>query len=150
MGSRRKLEKLKRTSELTEAEWQRELKHIDNQLTHVLDVFNFLEELFRLGNESEAAFAAFNTAPLFWTVFRDCLEESVFMGLGRLCDPSPDAIDVRRMLAGAMEHPEFFSAEALRRRPAERDLAGELADGLVASAWMPGSGADFRFLKNAV
>jgi len=55
MGSRRKLGKLKPTSELTEGEWVRELEHIDNQLTHVLDVFNFLEELFRLSNESEPA-----------------------------------------------------------------------------------------------
>ena len=142
--------KLKPTRELTEGAWVRELEHIDSQLTHVLDVFNFLEELFRLSNESEAAFGAFNTAPLFWTVFRDCLQESLFMGLGRLCDLSPDVVNVRRVLAGAMAHPEFFSAEALRRRLAERDLRGELADDLVASAWVPGGGTDLRFLKEAV
>src|ERR1035438_9173583 len=126
MGNRRKLGKLKATSELTEAEWLWELEHIDNQLTHVLDVFNFLEELFRLSNESEAALGAFNTTPLFWHVFRDCLQESMFMGLSRLCDPSCDAVNVRRVLAGAMDHPEFFSAEALRRRVAKRDPTATL------------------------
>ena len=75
MGSRRKLCKLKPTNELTEDEWVQELEYIDNQLTHVLDVFNFLEELFRLINESEAALLAFKTTPLFWNVFRDCLED---------------------------------------------------------------------------
>lgn len=65
MGSRKKLVKLKPPTELTEGEWVRELEHIDNELTRVLDVFNFLEELFRLSNESEAAFDAFNTTPLF-------------------------------------------------------------------------------------
>jgi hypothetical protein len=150
MGSRRKLGKLKRTSELTEREWVRELEHIDDQLTHVLDVFNFLEELLRLSNDSKAAFGVFSVTPLFWNVFRDCLQESVFMGLGRLCDPSGDAVTLRRVLAGAMDHSEFFSAEALRRRLAERDLQGSLADDLVASAWVPGSGAEFRFLKKAV
>ena len=105
MRSRRKLGKLKPPSELTEGEWVRELEHIDNQLTHVLDVFNFLEELFRLSNESEAALGAFNTTPLFWHVFRDCLQESMFMGLGRLCDPSSDVVNVtldtlRQLVAG--------------------------------------------------
>ena len=147
MGSRRRLGKLKPTSELTEGEWVRELEHIDNQLTHVLDVFNFLEELFRLSNESEAALGAFNTTPLFWHVFQDCLQESMFMGLGRLCDPSCDVVNVRRVLAGAMDHPEFFSAEALRWRVAKRDLTESLANHLMASAWVPGRPADFRFLK---
>lgn len=150
MGSRRKLGKLKATRELTEGEWVRELEHIDNQLTHVLDVFNFLEELFRLSNESEAALDAFNTTPLFWHVFRDCLQESLFMGLGRLCDLSSDVVNVRRVLLGAMAHPEFFSEEALRRRVAKRDLTESLANHLMASAWVPGSGADLRFLKDAV
>ena len=139
MGSRKELEKLKPTRELTEGEWVRELEHIDNQLTHVLDVFNFLEELFRLSNESEAALGAFNTTPLFWNVFRDCLQESMFMGLGRLCDRSDDAVNVRRVLAGAVGHPEFFSAEALRRRVAKRDLTESLANHLMAVAWVPGS-----------
>jgi hypothetical protein len=58
MGSRRSLGKLKPVSELTEREWIRELEHIDRQLTHVLDVFNFLEEIFGLSNESEAALGA--------------------------------------------------------------------------------------------
>jgi len=150
MGSRKKMEKLKSTSELTEGEWVRELEHIDNQLTHVLDVFNFLEELFRLSNESEAALGAFNTTPLFWHVFRDCLQEAMFMGLGRLCDPSSDVVNVRRVLAGAMDRPEFFSTEALRRRFAKRDLTESLANHLMTSAWVPGSGADFRFLKKEV
>jgi hypothetical protein len=150
MGNRRKLGRLKLTSGLTESEWVRELEHIDNQLTHVLDVFNFLEELFRLSNESEAALGVFNTTPLFWHVFRDCMQESMFMGLGRLCDPSSDAVNVRRVLAGAMDHPEFFSAEALRRRLVKRGLTESLSNYLLESAWVPGSRADFRFLKKEV
>jgi hypothetical protein len=150
MAGRKRVVKLKRTSELTEAEWELELRHIDDQLVHILDVFNFLEELSRLSNESEVALGAFNATPLFWHVFRDSLQESMFMGLGRLCDSSSDAVDVRRVLRVAMDHPEFFSAEALRRRVTERGLTESLADHLVASAWVPGSGADFRFLKKAV
>jgi hypothetical protein len=150
MGSRKKLEKLKPANELTEGEWVLELEHIDNQLTHVLDVFNFLEELFRLSNESDAALVAFNTTPLFWNVFQDCLQESMFMGLGRLCDISPDVVNVRRVLAGAMGHPEFFSAEALRRRLAKRGLTESLANDLMANAWVPDSGADFRFLQKEI
>jgi len=150
MGSRRKLEKLKRTSELNEDEWIRELEHIDDQLTHLFDVFNFLEELVRLSNESEAALVAFNTTPLFWHVFRDCLQESLFMGLGRLCDTARDVINVRRVLEGAMGHPEFFSAEALRRRVAKRGLTESLANHLIDGAWAPDGGADFRLLQKEV
>src|ERR1017187_1165022 len=150
MGNRRRLGKLPPTSELTEDDWVRELKHVDDQLTHVLDVFNFLEELIRLSNESEAALGAFNTTPLFWHVFRDSLQESMFMGLGRLCDPSSDVVNVSRILAGAMDHPDFFSQEALVRRLAKRDLTESLANHLVENAWVPNSGSDFRPLKSAV
>jgi hypothetical protein len=150
MTNRKKLGKLKPICELTEGAWVRELEHIDSQLTHVLDVFNFLEELSRLSNESEAAFGAFNTAPLFWTVFRDCLQESMFMGLGRLCDHSPDVVNVRRVLMGAMAHAEFFSKEALRRRVIERGLTESLMNHLIGSAWVPGDEADLCFLRNAV
>jgi len=150
MGSRRELEKLKATREVTEAEWVLELEHIDNELTHVLDVFNFLEELFQLSNESEVALGAFNTTPLFWQVFRNCLQESLFMGLSRLCDPSCDVVNVGRVLSGAMGHPEFFSAEALRRRFAKRGLTESLANHLMASASAPDGGEDFRFLKKEV
>ena len=58
MENRKKLEKLDLITKLTEADWVRELEHIDNQLAHVLDVFNFLEELFRLSSESAAALDA--------------------------------------------------------------------------------------------
>src|SRR5580698_8193229 len=94
-----KLGNLKPMSELTEDDWVGELKHIDDQLTRVLDVFNFLEELIRLSNESDAALSAFNTTPLFWNVFRDSLQESMFMGVGRLCDISSDVVNVGRVLA---------------------------------------------------
>jgi hypothetical protein len=150
MGSRKELVKLKPTTELTEGEWVLELEQIDNQLVHVLDVFNFLEELFRLSKESEVALNTFNITPLFWNVFRDCLQESLFMGLSRICNPSCDAVNVGRVLDGAMAHPEFFSAEALRRRVTGRGLTESLADHLMANAWPPDSGADFRFLKQEV
>jgi hypothetical protein len=150
MGSRKKLDGLKDPRELTEGEWVLELEHIDAQLTHLLDVFNFLEELFRLSNESKAALDAFDANPLFWSVIRDCLQESMFMGIGRLCDPSCDAVNVMRVLTGAMGHHEFFSAEALRRRVFQRGLTESLANHLLASAWIPRTGAELRFLKEEV
>lgn len=122
--------------------------HIDNEVTHVVDIFNFLEEINRLSSESEAAFDAFNEAPLFWNIHRDCLQESLFMGLGRLCDSSPDAINVNRVLTAAMIHPEFFSEQNLRRRFKER-LSKEQADNIVADAWVPKDKADFKYLKKA-
>ena len=150
MGNRRDLAKLPRTNELTEDDWLRELKHIDDQLTRVLDAFNFLEELIRLSNESEPALSAFNKTPLFWHVFRDSLQESMFMGLGRLCDNFPDVINVSRVLQGAMGHPEFFSKEALRRRLTKRGLTDSLAEHLIKTAWCPESGPDFKPLKTAI
>jgi HEPN superfamily AbiU2-like protein len=150
MGNRMKLGNLKPTSELTEEDWVGELKHIDDQLTRVLDVFNFLEELIRLSNESDVALSAFNTTPLFWNVFRDSLQESMFMGVGRLCDISSDVVNVGRVLAGAMGHAEFFSKEALRRRLAKRDLTDSLADHLIENAWVPENGSALRPLKTEI
>ncbi|SEG62892.1 hypothetical protein SAMN05421819_3927 [Bryocella elongata] len=145
-----KLGKMTPTNELTEDGWITQLKHIGGQVTRVLDVFNFLEELTRLSNESEAALSAFNATPLFWNVFRDSLQESMFMGLGRLCDNSSDVINVSRVLAGAMGHPEFFSKEALRMRLLKRKLTDSLADHLLENAWFPVSAEDFKPLKGAV
>ena len=150
MGNRMKFGNLKPTSELTEDDWVGELKHIDDQLTRVLDVFNFLEELIRLSNESDVALSAFNTTPLFWNVFRDSLQESMFMGVGRLCDISSDVVNVGRVLAGAMGHAEFFSKEALRRRLAKRDLTESLADHLIENAWVPENGSALRPLKTEI
>jgi len=150
MSIKKTATKLKPTHKLSEAEWLHELKHIESEVIHVVDVFNFLEEIVRLGNESEAAFEAFNATPLFWRVHRDCLQESLFMGLGRVCDSSPDAINLNRVLNTAMAHPEFFSEQSLRRRLKERSLSKEQADNIVADAWMPKGGADFRYLKKAV
>lgn len=142
--------KLRKITELTEDDWVRELEYIDSQLTHVLDVFNLLEEVFRLSGESEVALGVFNTTPLFWNLLRDCFQESMFMGLGRICDESPDAMNVRRVLNGAMSHFEFFSEEALARRLAKRGLTDSLANYLKESAWAPDSGSDLRFLKDEV
>ena len=150
MGNRKKLVELKPIRDLTETEWIQELEHIDNQLTHILDVVNFLEEFFQLNNKSEAAHRTFNTNPLFWKVLLDCLQESLFMGLGRLCDPSSDAVSVSRVVKGAMSHPEFFSATALRQRLEERKLTKSLDDHLQANAWTPVSGGELRFLKTAI
>ena len=61
MSIKKKAPRLKPTQTLSEAEWLLELKYIYSEVTHVLDVFNFLEEIIRLGNESEAAQDAFNT-----------------------------------------------------------------------------------------
>jgi hypothetical protein len=150
MSTKKKAAKLKPAHKLNEAEWLQELTHIENEVTHVVDIFNFLEEVTRLGNESEAAFDAFNATPLFWNVHRDCLQESMFMGLGRLSDPSSDAINVNRVLSTAMIHPEFFSEQALRGRLKERNLGNEHADNILADAWVPNGSADFKYLKKAV
>jgi hypothetical protein len=82
MGNRKKLGKLDKISELTEADWVGELEHIDKQLAHVLDVFNFLEELFRLSNESEVALGAFNTTPLFWSFGIACKSRCLWAWAG--------------------------------------------------------------------
>jgi hypothetical protein len=150
MSRAKKAAKLKPTQKLVEAEWVQELRHIENEVTHVVDIFNFLDEITRLGNESKVAFDVFNATPLFWNVHRDCLQESMFMGLGRLCDPSPDAINVKRVLTTAMVHPEFFSEQALRQRLKERSLSKEHGDNIVADAWIPKDRADFKYLKKAV
>jgi hypothetical protein len=72
------------------------------------------------------------------------------MGLSRLCDSSHDVVYVKRVLDGAMAHPEFFSTEGLRLRLTERGLTQSLADHLLKSAWEPSGGNDLRFLEKAV
>lgn len=142
---------LKSTQALTEDEWMQELDHIKNEVTHVRNEFNMLEEILRLGDGSDDdALAVFNATPLFWSVVRDCLQESMFMGVGRLCDSAPDAISVRRIFSAATQHPEFFSEQALRRRLQDRNLAKDLADRLIERAWMPKAHKDFSYLKKAI
>jgi hypothetical protein len=134
---------------LTEAEWLEELRFIANEVVHVIDIFNFLEEIIRLGKESEAAFDVLNSEPLFWTVQTDCLQESMFMGLGRLCDESQDAINLNRVLNTAMSHPEFFTKDALIQRMKAQNISEGFLNQLMGRAWIPTTGADFRYLKQA-
>lgn len=135
---------------MTEAEWLEELIQIEGEVTHVVDVFNILEEINRLPIAHSAVYNAFNTEPLFWNTQRDCLQESLFMGLGRLCDSSPDAVDINRVLNTAMVHPEFFSEEALIRRWKANNIAQEHIDNLVVGTWRPKDKSEFRYLKKAI
>lgn len=148
--SKKKTKPLKPIKDLTEAEWFKEFTFIDNEVIHVVDIFNFLEEINRFGAESSAAFNTFNTAPLFWTLYRDCLQESLFMGLGRLCDAAKDVINVHRVLNTAMLHPEYFSQQALRRRIKARNTPEEYIDNLVSDAWIPKDTDDWKYLHKAV
>lgn len=150
MSSPKKTKPLKPIKNLTETEWFKEFMFIENEVIHVVDIFNFLEEINKLGAESEAAFNAFNTVPLFWTLYRDCLQESLFIGLGRLSDAATDAINVRRILNTAMLHPEFFSQQSLRRRIKARNIPDEYIDNLVFDAWIPKEHKDWRYLHKAV
>jgi hypothetical protein len=144
-----KIKSLKPPMNLTESEWLEELRFIANELVHVVDIFNFIEEIVRLGKQSEAAFDVFNTEPLFWRVQTDCLQESMFMGLGRLCDESHDAINLTRVLNTAMAHPAFFTKEALTRRMKAQKISYQFLNQLLGRAWIPSTGADFRYLKKA-
>jgi len=149
MSSKKKLKPLKPFQSLTEAEWLEELRFIANEVSHVIDIFNFLEEIIRLGKESEAAFDVLNSEPLFWRVQTDCLQESMFMGLGRLCDESRDAINVNRVLNTAMAHPEFFAKEAVTSRMKAQNISEHFLNQLLGRAWIPIISADFRYLKKA-
>jgi hypothetical protein len=149
MSSKKKLKPLKPKTSLTEEEWLNELQFISNEVAHVVDIFNFLEEIVRLGKESEAAFDVFNSEPMFWRVQTDCLQESLFMGLGRLCDSAPDAINVNRVLNTAMEHPEFFAKEAVRRRMKAQKISEGFLNQLLSRAWIPKEKVDFKYLKKA-
>lgn len=149
MRSKKKLKPLKPIKSLTDAEWLEELRFIANEAAHVIDVFNLLEEIIRLGKDSEAAFDALNSDSLFWRVQTDCLQESLFMGLGRLCDEAADSINVNRVLGAAMAHPEFFTKEALTRRMKAQNISEHFFNQLIGRSWIPKGGADFRYLKKA-
>lgn len=140
--------KRKSTPSLTEALWLQKLQFIENEVIYILDVFNFLDEIIHLCGEDEAALAAFNTTPLFWNTVKYSMQESMFMGLGRLCDQSGD--NVRNVLEQTKEHVEFFSKEALRRRVMERNLCEAWTDSLIARAWIPNNSADFSDLEAEV
>ncbi|HEY2913913.1 MAG TPA: hypothetical protein VGK21_11180 [Candidatus Angelobacter sp.] len=135
---------------MTEAEWLEELIQIEVEITHVVDIFHILEEINRLPIAHSNVYHAFNKEPLFWNIQRDCLQESLFIGLGRLCDSSPDAIDINRVLNTAMVHPEFFSEEALIRRWEANNVAQEHIDNLLVGTWKPKDRLEFRYLKKAI
>lgn len=141
--------KLKPIKDLNETEWLNELTLIDSEVIHVVDIFNFLEEINRLGLQSVVS-NAFNTTPLFWNVQRDCLQESLFMGLGRLCDAAKDVINIHRVLNTAILHTEFFSEQALRQRIKARKIPDQFIDNLVAHSWIPKEPGDWKYLKKAV
>lgn len=149
MSSRKPLKPLKPKEDLTEPEWLEELQFITNEVAHVVDIFNLLEEIIRLGKESEPALDVLNSNPLFWRVQTDCLQESLFMGLGRLCDESPDVINMHRVLNTAMLHPEFFAKDELARRIKTQNTSEQFLNQLMGRAWVPKHPSDWKYFVKA-
>jgi hypothetical protein len=149
MSNRKKLKPLKRQQNLSESEWLEELRFIANESSHVIDIFHILEEIIRLGKDTEAGFDVLNADSLFWRVHTDCLQESMFMGLGRLCDSSTDAINVHRVLKTAILHPEFFTKKALTQRMKAQSISEQFLNQMLGKAWIPTDSSDWKQLRKA-
>jgi hypothetical protein len=137
------------SNNMTESEFWNELQHLSSEVEHAIDFYYTYEEINHLGTNSEAAFSAFNIDPLFWNIQALSLQTSLFITVSRLFDKSPGALSIHRVLNAASAHPDFFSKQSLAARMTERKIGQEYIDNLVADAWEPNDGSDFRYLKKA-
>lgn len=138
------------STKYAEAEFWNDLQHLSSEVEHALDIFHVYEEIIILGAQSAAAFSAFNNDALFWNTQSLSLQTSLFIILSRIFDKGPDALTVHRVLNAASAHPEFFSKKSLNLRISDRPVERHYLDDIVAGAWTPSNGSEFRYLKKAV
>jgi hypothetical protein len=75
-----------------------------------------LETINELAVHDADILAALNGDALFWNVQTHCLLTSLFITMARVFDAAHEAYSIHKVISQAMEHPEFFSPNALAIR----------------------------------
>lgn len=135
---------------MSEAEYMRLYDVLDGHVDAAIGCFYTDVVLNGYAADNRSVFAFLNRNAAFWNLHRYSLQSTCFMILGRIFDTASDAHSIHALLAATIQHPEFFSKEALRQR--KISLVHGTPDWLedrVNEAWEPTT-SELRSLKKAL
>ena len=101
---------------MSEAEYMRLYDVLDGHVDAAIGCFYTDVVLNGYAADNRSVFAFLNRNAAFWNLHRYSLQSTCFMILGRIFDTASDAHSIHALLAATIQHPEFFSKEALRQR----------------------------------
>lgn len=109
-----------------------------------------MEEINRLALGDAKVFVAMNEQPLFWQAHRAASQAALFMCLGRIFDTGESAKSIHRLVRITRANLHVFSKAALGARKTGYGPKPPWLDVYLQGVWEPQTGADLKFLKDAV
>ena len=135
---------------MTETEYWNHFKQISREIESALEVFHAAEEINRLAQENKEVRRLLEADARFWNIQVSSLQSSLFVILGRLFDSTKGTLSVARFLDETIEHPGYFSKEALMaRRMAGGGPKPDWLNDRMAEAWVPNR-ASLNNLRDAL
>jgi hypothetical protein len=132
---------------MTETEYFRNLGLIRGQVNIAIESFYFERLINQIASEQPAVLEKINRDAAFWNFLLYSLQSTFFMALGRIFDTDSKALSIYRFLSLTVEHPEYFSKEALRARKIRLlHATPDWLDKFIEEAWEP-TKSDLRDLK---
>jgi len=122
---------------MTENEYWKHFKQIEEDIDGALAVFHAEEESHHLAREDERIRRCLDADALFWNMQVASLQSTLFMILGRLFDSTKGTLSISRFLDETVDHPGYFSKDALAARKTAGGPKPDWLDDRIAEAWIP-------------
>lgn len=135
---------------MTESEYWEHVQSVSMEVEDALTVFHTYEEIHKLSLQNDAVFRAFNSNALLWKVQAHSLMTTLFVTLSRIFDRNPNTLSIHRLLNETLQHLQFFSKDALRKRKNDLKIGPEYLDALIDEAWAPADASELRYLKKTL
>lgn len=121
---------------MTETEYWHKCNLLSIEIDDALAIYHTYEQIHQLQATNKTALAVLNADVLFWKVQLYCLKTSLFIVLGRIFDPAPDAHSIQKLVRATQDHPEFFSRDAIANRKSSGGSKPEWLDDYLMSVWI--------------
>ena len=122
---------------MTEREYWKHFKQIEEDIDGALAVFHAEEEIHRLAREDERIRRCLDADAVFWNMQVASLQSTLFMILGRLFDSTKGTLSVSKFLDETVEYLGYFSKDALATRKIAGGPKPDWLDDRIAEAWIP-------------
>lgn len=111
-------------------EFQQELRYLADEIySATLSWHSYLTVNTEI-NANERLLDALNLYPSFWKITFHSLQQNTLLVLGRIFDKNNRSRSIQSIVRVCIEHPEFFSKEALKTRRITEDASVEKAEWL--------------------
>jgi hypothetical protein len=122
---------------MTEREYWNHFEQLASDIDGALEVFHAEQEIHRLAWEDERIRRCLDADALFWNMQVASLQSTLFMILGRLFDSTKGTLSVSKFLDETIEHPGYFSKDALTTRKTAGCPKPDWLDDRLSEACIP-------------